>query len=70
MRSRGGVNTASIYTNEAIGGRELIAELPRVLSVDMVKDAIDFAYEHDWNPNEAGEPLHCKHTRRGFVLPD
>lgn len=70
MKNRRGVNEASIYTQAAVGGRELIAELPRVVSLSMVEDAIDFGYEHDWNPNEEGEPLRCKHTRRGFVLVD
>lgn len=70
MKSRGGVNEASIYTQAAVGGRELIAELPRVVSVSMVEDAIDFGCEHEWNPNGEGEPLRCKHTRRGFVMAD
>ncbi|WP_411825589.1 hypothetical protein [Luteolibacter sp. AS25] len=68
MKNRGGVNVASIYTNAALGGRELLAELPRVVSLSMVGDAVDFAHDNDWNPNRAGEPLRCKHTRKGFVL--
>ncbi|MEP2777634.1 MAG: hypothetical protein ABJQ29_08990 [Luteolibacter sp.] len=68
MKNRNGVNEVSIYTNAAVGGRELIAQLPRVVTLDMVGEAADFGHENDWNPNEAGEPLRCKHTRRGFVL--
>jgi hypothetical protein len=70
MKNRSGVNEDSIYTNAAIGGRELIAELPRVVTLTMVMDAADFGNANGWNPNEEGEPLRCKHTRRGFVLAD
>jgi hypothetical protein len=70
MKDRSGVNEVSIYTNAAIGGRELIAELPRVVTLTMVMDAADFGNANGWNPNEEGEPLRCKHTRRGFVLAD
>lgn len=68
MKNRSGVNQVSIYTNAALGGQELIADLPRIVTLTMVSEAIDFAYANNWNPNEAGEALHCKHTRRGFVL--
>lgn len=68
MQIRGGVSMASIYTNAALGGRELIAQLPRIVSLTLVSDAIDFGNANDWNPNEAGEPFYCKHTRKGFVL--
>lgn len=68
MKNRRGVNEASVYTQAAVGGRELVAELPRVVTLSMVEDAVDFGNENDWNPNEAGEPLRCKYTRRGFVL--
>ena len=42
MKNRNGINEASIYTNAAIGGRELIAELPRIVTLAMVMDAADF----------------------------
>lgn len=70
MKNRSGVNEVSIYTNAAIGGRELIAELPRVVTISMVMDAADFGNLNGWNPNEEGKPLRCKHTRRGFVAAD
>lgn len=68
MKNRNGVNEVSIYTNAAIGGRELIAELPRVVTLSMVMDAADFGNANGWNPNEEGEPLRCKFTRSGFVM--
>jgi hypothetical protein len=70
MKNRSGVNEVSIYTNAAIGGRELIAELPRVVTLAMVMDAADFGHANGWNPNEEGKPLRCRHTRHGFVLAD
>lgn len=70
MKNRSGTNELSIYTNAAVGGRELIAELPRVVSLQMVMDAADFGHANGWDPNETGGPLRCKHTRRGFVLAD
>ncbi len=68
MKNRNGVNEASIYTAAAVGGRELIAELPRVVNLAMIGDAADFGHANGWDPNEAGEPLRCRHTRKGFVL--
>ena len=68
LKGRRGVNEASIYAQAAVGGRELIAELPRVINVSLITAAIDFANTHDWKPNEAGEPLRCQYKRGSFVL--
>lgn len=68
MKNLGGINQVSIYAQAAVGGRELIAELPRVVSITLVEDAVDFGNANGWMPNEAGEPLRCKYTRRGFQL--
>lgn len=70
MKNRNGVNEVSIYTNAAVGGQELIAELPRVVKLDMVMDAADFGHANGWIPNEAGKPLRCRYTRKGFELAD
>ncbi|QTN30785.1 hypothetical protein HZ994_00050 [Akkermansiaceae bacterium] len=70
MKQRNGVNEVSIYTNAAIGGRELIAELPRIVKLSLVGEAIDFGNANGWNPNEEGEPLRCRHSRKGFSLAD
>ncbi len=68
MKNRIGVNEASIYTNAAVGGQELIAELPRVVTLVMVTEAIDFGNANGWKPNEEGASFRCKHTRKGFEL--
>ena len=68
MKNRSGVNEASVYTNAAVGGQELVAELPRVVTLVMVTEAIDFCNANGWKPNEEGKPFRCKHTRKGFEL--
>lgn len=70
MKNRSGVNELSLYTNAAVGGCELIAELPRVVSLTLVMDAADFGNANGWKPNEVGAPFRCKHTRRGFQMAD
>ena len=70
MKNRSGVNEVSVYANAAIGGRELIAELPRIVTLTLVTEAIAFGNANHWNPNEEGAPLRCRHTRKGFVLAD
>ena len=70
MKNRNGVNEASIFTNAAVGGRELIAQLPRVVNQAMIGEAADFGHSNGWNPNESGEPLRCRYTRKGFELVD
>ena len=66
MKNRSGINEVSIYTNAAIGGQELIAELPRVVTLTMVTEAIDFGIANGWKPNEAGKLLRCRRARNGF----
>ena len=69
MRNLRGVNELVIIASAPVNGQPLVAELPRVVSQDMVTEAIDFGNANGWKPNESGEPLLCKHTRRGFRLP-
>jgi hypothetical protein len=66
MKNRSGINEVSIYANAAIGGQELIAELPRVVTLTMVTEAIDFGIANGWKPNEAGKLLRCRRARNGF----
>ncbi len=69
MRNLRGTNELVIVANAPVNGRELVAELPRIVSQDMVTEAIDFGNANDWRPNEAGPPLRCKY-RRGFQFDD
>ena len=43
----------------------LIAELPKVVSWDMVTEAIDYGLANGWIPNDSGKPFRCKRVRRG-----
>jgi len=68
MRNLQGVNELLVEASAPVNGQILIAELPRIVSYDMVTQAIDFANAHGWKPNEAGAPLRCKHRRTGFQM--
>ncbi|MBC8126957.1 MAG: hypothetical protein H8M99_07420 [Gloeobacteraceae cyanobacterium ES-bin-144] len=70
MQNLRGVNELVIYANAPVNGQALIAELPRIVSSDMVSQAIDFALTNNWKPNESGLPFRCKHHRKGFQLPN
>jgi hypothetical protein len=68
MQNRRGVNEIVIEASAPVNGQILTAELPRIVSYDMVTQAIDFGNANGWKPNESGTPFVCKHTRRGFQL--
>ena len=68
MRNRQGVNELHVVASAPVNGQELIAALPRIVSYDMVTEAIDFANANGWKPNEAATPLRCRHQRRGFEI--
>jgi hypothetical protein len=68
MQNRRGVNELLVVASAPVNGCQLIAELPRVVSYDMVTEAIDFAHANGWNPNQSAPPFRCKHQRSGFEL--
>ena len=68
MQNRRGVNELVIEASAPVNGQILTAELPRVVSYDMVTAAIDFGNANGWKPNESGAPFRCKHSRKGFLL--
>jgi hypothetical protein len=70
MRNVRGVNELVVEASAPVNGQVLLAELPRVVSWDMVTDAIDFANANGWKPNDSGPPFRCRHTRRGFTTAD
>lgn len=70
MQNQKGVNELRVEASAPVKGQVLVAELPRIVSYDMVTEAIDFANGHGWKPNEAGPDFRCKHTRRGFQVAD
>ena len=68
MQNRSGTNELRVEATAPVNGQVLVAVLPRVVSWDMVTDAIDFANANGWTPNDSGAPFLLRHTRRGFVL--
>jgi len=66
MQIRRGVNELVVEATAPVNGQILTAELPRVVSHDMVTLAIDFGNESGWKPNESGEPFRCRWVRKGF----
>ena len=70
MQNRRGVNELVIEASAPVNGQVLQADLPRIVSYDMVTEAIDFGTANGWKPNDAGGIFRCKHHRKGFQLAD
>jgi hypothetical protein len=70
MRNVCGVNELHVEASAPINGQVLVASLPKVVSWNMVTDAIDFANSNGWTPNEPGPPFRLSHSRRGFTRDD
>ena len=68
MQNRRGVNEMVIEANAPINGQTLIAELPRIVSYDMVTLAIDFGRANGWKPEESGTPFRAIWERKAFHL--
>jgi hypothetical protein len=68
MQNARGTNELKVEASAPVNGQVLLAELPRVVSWDMVTDAIDFANANGWTPNESGPPFRCKSRGRGFQM--
>ena len=70
MQNRSGVNELRVEASAPVNGQVLTAALPRVVSYDMVTEAIDFANANGWKPNQSAPPIRCAHTRGGFRMAD
>lgn len=68
MQNRRGVNEMVVEASAPVYGQPLIAELPRIVSYDMVTLAIDFGNANGWKPNESASPFRCKYERKAFHL--
>ncbi len=68
MQNRRGVNELLVEASAPVNGQVFTAELPRVVSYDMVTAAIDFGNANGWKPNESGAPFRCKYSRKSFHL--
>ncbi len=66
MQNRTGKNELVIELLAAVNGQLFIAELPKVVSLNMITQAIDFGRGNGWKPEEAGKPFRCKYERKAF----
>jgi hypothetical protein len=69
MQNRRGVNELVVELVAGVNGQLFIAELPRIVSLNMVTEAVDFGRANGWKPELAGEPFRCKYERKKFHLP-
>jgi hypothetical protein len=66
FRNRGGVNELWIELSASAGGQYMIAEVPRVVNLEMVPKAIDFARANGWDPMKKAAPFRCKYLKGSF----
>ncbi|MFK7912228.1 MAG: hypothetical protein AB8F34_16760 [Akkermansiaceae bacterium] len=59
-----------IELNENPRGQQIIAQCPRIFRPDMVEDIIEFGREHEWCPEESGDAITVRWTKRGLSLVD
>jgi len=68
LQNKRGVNEMVVVASAPVNGQKLVVELPKVVNPRLVPQAIDFALEHGWQPNEAGEPFLFAWRRGHFVI--
>ncbi|MFT4176454.1 MAG: hypothetical protein QM627_07330 [Luteolibacter sp.] len=68
MQNRTGVNELLIELTASVNGQILQATLPKVVSLDMVRNAIDFGRDNGWVPEESGPPFKCRYTQRKLFV--
>ncbi len=57
-----------IELNENPKGQMIIAQCPRIFRDDMVETIIEQAPALGWKPEEAGDPIYTRLTKRGLSL--
>jgi len=68
MQNRTGVNELLVVASAPVNGQVLTSVLPRVVSYEMVTQAIDFANANGWKPNETHAPFRCLFRHGQFHL--
>jgi len=66
FRNRAGKNELWIEMSASAGGQYLIAEVPRVVNLEMVPKAIDFGRANGWDPLKKAEPFRCRYLKGSF----
>ncbi|WP_018969208.1 hypothetical protein [Rubritalea marina] len=60
-----------IAFNEIEGGQILVAQVPKLFNLKWIVPIIDFGLDHDWQPDESGEPYYIRKNRETYrVLED
>ena len=59
-----------IELNEYPDGQMIIAQCPRVFRPDMVEDVIESGREMGWKPEQPGDPITVRFTKRGIIRVD
>jgi len=68
MQNRTGTNELVIELLAAVNGQLFIAELPKVVSLHMITQAIDFGRANGWKPELAGKTFRCKYAKKAFHI--
>lgn len=68
MQNKRGVNELIVVATAPVDGQRIIAELTRVVSYSRVTEAIDFANDNGWTPNESAPPMLLKFSRGKFHI--
>lgn len=68
MQNRTGTNELVVELLASVNGQIFIAELPKVVSLNMITQAIDFGRANGWKPELAGNPFRCKFVKKAFVI--
>ena len=59
-----------VELNEHPQGQMIIAQCPRIFRPDMVETVIEEGRKLGWKPEEAGDPITVRLTKRGLVKVD
>ena len=66
MQNRTGINELLIELTASVNGQVFHAILPKVVSLEMIRQGIDFGRDNGWVPEESGKVFKCKYERKKF----
>jgi len=69
-RNRAGKNELWVEMSASAAGQYLIADVPRVVNLEMIPLAIDYARAHGWDPLKSSPPFGGRYLKGAFVAID
>lgn len=66
MQNRRGYNELVVELSAGVNGQLFIGILPRIVSLNMVTEAIDFGRANGWVPENAGDPFRAEYVRKQY----